>query len=180
VDHSPPFYSIEPDGTVHGLAVDVFNEAARRRGIRLVWTPLHDIPVETALDYRMVDVWPLVAATPEREARFYISEPWLESEYILVSTQEHPVSTPAEAAGKTIAHARLKFTGIIAGKYLSQSREKILILRSEALQALCRGEADAALVESRLIDSILLTRPDGCEKVSFTSPRFPARLRRLQ
>src|ERR1700676_4733854 len=60
VDQSPPFYEIQRDGSVRGLAIDVLNEAARRRGIRLIWMPLKDIPLDTALATHMVDLWPLV------------------------------------------------------------------------------------------------------------------------
>ncbi|HXJ42864.1 MAG TPA: transporter substrate-binding domain-containing protein, partial [Bryobacteraceae bacterium] len=85
VDHSPPFYSIAPDGSVSGLAVDVFNEAARRRGIRLQWIPTENVPLEDILSARKADMWPLVGATAERNRRFFLSRPWLESDYVLVS-----------------------------------------------------------------------------------------------
>jgi hypothetical protein len=167
VDQSPPFYSILPDGTVRGLAVDVLNEAARRRNIRLIWKPLHDVPVESALEKRIVQLWPLVGSTPERQKKFFLSKPWLESYYVLLSLQSHPTRNAIEAAGKVVAHARLKFTQIIADRQLSRSKEMVLLTRTEAIQAVCHGEAAAALVESRVLDAILLTRPEGCETASF-------------
>jgi ABC-type amino acid transport substrate-binding protein len=97
VDHSPPFYQFEENGPVTGLAVDVLNEAARRRGIRLIWTPLKDIPIDKALGDRVVQLWPLVGMTKERATKFYMSEPWLESDYILLSTRQAPIRTAAEA-----------------------------------------------------------------------------------
>lgn len=167
VDESPPFYSIRPDGSVVGLAVDVLNEAARRRNIHLEWVPLHDIPLDLALGKRMVQIWPLVGATPDRRKQFYMSQPWLESEYILVSLRDNPVRNPEEAAGKTVVHARLKFTKIIVDQYLSRSKELVRIYREQVIQSLCRGEAEAALVESRVLDAILLSRPAGCETARF-------------
>ena len=167
VNQSPPYYNIKPDGSVEGLAVDVLNEAARRRGIHLVWKPLHDIPVDDAFRTGIVDMWPLLGTTAARKASFFISEPWLESQYVLASLREAPVRNPAEAAGKVVAHARLKFTGIIAGKYLQRSRILVTHLRDEAIQAVCKGDASATLVESHVLDAILLTRPAGCEKANF-------------
>lgn len=76
VDHSPPFYAISPDGSVTGLAVDVFNEAARRKNIRLEWVPTQDVPIDDLLSKHRVDVWPLVGITQERQKKFYFTEPW--------------------------------------------------------------------------------------------------------
>lgn len=173
VDHSPPFYSIRPDGAVEGLAVDVLNEAARRRNIRLVWMPLHDIPLDSALETRLVQLWPLVGTTAERKAKFYMSQPWLESDYILLSLQENPIRNAAQAASKVVAHARLKFTKIIADLYLSHSQELVRVFRAEAVQAVCSGQAVAALVEGRVLDAILLARPPGCETAHFHISSLP-------
>src|SRR5580704_10901567 len=107
VDQSPPFYLIRPDGSVTGFAVDVLNEAARRKGIQLRWTPLHDLPLEDALKNRVVDLWPLVGITPEREASLHLTKPWIEADYVLVSLRDAPVRNAADAAGKSVAHARL-------------------------------------------------------------------------
>lgn len=173
VDESPPFYKIAPNGTVSGLAVDVLNEAARSRGIRLIWTPLHDMPLDDALKNRVVQLWPLVGSTKEREKMFYLSRPWLESDYILVSTQENPIRNAQDAAGKTVAHARLRFTKIIAQKYLPNSPEMVTIFREQAIQAVCTGKVQASLVESRVLDAILLIRPAGCETTRFNISNLP-------
>jgi diguanylate cyclase (GGDEF)-like protein/PAS domain S-box-containing protein len=167
VDQSPPFYLIQPDGSVRGLAVDVLNEAARRSGIRLRWVPVQDVPLDDLLKRRVVDMWPLVGVTPERRAMFHLTSPWIESEYVLLSRRESPIRTPTEAAGRTVAHARLRFTGMIAKEFLPRSNEAIRHLRSDAVQALCAGEADAVLIESNALDAIMLSRPAGCEKTTF-------------
>ena len=167
VDQSPPYYNIKRDGSVEGLAVDVLNEAARRRKIHLVWKPLHDIPVDDAMKSGIVDMWPLLGSTAARKASFFLSQPWLESQYVLASLREDPVRNPAEAAGKVVAHARLKFTAIVAAQYLSRSRIIVKHLRDEAIQAVCKGEASAVLVESHVLDAMLLTRPPGCETANF-------------
>ncbi len=167
VDQSPPFYLIQPDGSVRGLAVDVLNEAARREGLQLRWTPLDGTPLDDALNGRMVDLWPLVGYTPERGRMFHLTRPWIEAEYVLLSLRNHPVLTPDDAAGKTIAHARLRFTGLIANQFLSRSTITIRHLRADAVQALCEGEAAAALLESNALDAIMLSRPPGCESADF-------------
>ncbi len=167
VDQSPPFYLIQPDGSVRGLAVDVLNEAARRSGIRLRWVPTHDIPLDEVLRTGMADLWPLVGITKERSTVFHVTRPWIESEYVLLSRADHPIRTPEEAAGKTVAHARLRFTGMIAAEFLPRSILTVRHLRSEAVQALCEDEASTVLIESNALDAIMLSRPPGCEETAF-------------
>lgn len=56
VDDSPPVYTFGPDGKVSGLAVDILNEAARRKNIRLEWHPSQDIPLDQMLSSRRVQM----------------------------------------------------------------------------------------------------------------------------
>lgn len=167
VDHSPPFYSIRPDGSVTGLAVDVFSEAARRRKLKLVWVPLHDMPLDAALRQRTAQIWPLVSASDSRRKEFWLSDPWLESDFVIVSRAQHPIRNPDDAAGQTLAHARLTTTTSVARRFFPNSRELVRLYRADAIQSVCREEAGAALIESRMLDAILLTRPAGCEAVNF-------------
>src|SRR3954471_5738751 len=60
VDHSPPYYWVEPNGTVRGMAVDVFEEAARRLGMHLKWKPSTQ-SLDTLLQNHGVDLWPVVS-----------------------------------------------------------------------------------------------------------------------
>jgi hypothetical protein len=76
-DHTPPFYSFTADGQATGLAVEVLNEAARRAGYQLQWVPQTQLADES-IGAHAVDMWPLVARTAERSARFAFAEPWLE------------------------------------------------------------------------------------------------------
>lgn len=167
IDDSPPFYTFGPDGKVSGLAVEVLNEAARRKNIRLEWHPSMDVPLDQMLGSRRVQMWPLVGATPERQKQFYMTAPWLESDYVLLSLEGHRIRTAAEAAGETMAHARLRMTAIVAQKFLPHSQLLVKLRRADAIQAVCSGEARGAVVEGRVLDSLLLSRPPGCESARF-------------
>ncbi|MCU1329089.1 MAG: sensor signal transduction histidine kinase, partial [Bryobacterales bacterium] len=156
-----------------GLAVDVFEEAARRKHLRLKWVPTQDIPLDTLLAARTVHMWPLVGSTDERRKRFYLSEPWLESDYVLVSLESHRIRTADEAANEIVAQGRLHMTGIMARRFLSRSHMMVKLRRSDAIQAVCSGEARAAVVEGRVLDSLLLSRPSGCETARFNISALP-------
>ena len=173
VDHSPPFYQIGADGSVRGLGVDVLNEAARRRGMTIIWTPVKDIPLETALSSGVVDLWPLVAGTEARRKLFFVSDPWLESDYELISLKSRPIRNKADAAGQIIAHAQLKITTRIVHEHLTGSKFLVKKSREEGLQAVCDGIAAASVIENRVLDELLLNRPPGCESSNFAVAALP-------
>src|SRR5579872_5705332 len=73
----PPEHFVGKDGKAAGLAVDLIDEAARRRGIRLQWL-LEPEGSESALKAKKVDLWPLMTIRPERKGVVYITEPYRE------------------------------------------------------------------------------------------------------
>jgi len=172
-DNSPPEYIAGRDGSAEGFAVDVLNEAARRRNIHIRWVPVLDTLPDEALASRTIQMWPLAGATPERKAQFFFSEPWLESDYVLVSFRHRPVRRIQETAGLKIAHARLPLTTMIARRFLPQSEPVIMTSRISAVEAMCRGEVAAAMVESRIFDAMLLDRPDSCTDLALNIFRIP-------
>ncbi|MDR3698863.1 MAG: hypothetical protein P4L56_04455 [Candidatus Sulfopaludibacter sp.] len=69
--------------------------------------------------------------------------------------------------GRTIAIARLPLARQLARQFFPGSIEDPAPDRTNALQRLCRGQADAAFMEVRLLEAMLLRRPHGCETVDF-------------
>jgi ABC-type amino acid transport substrate-binding protein len=61
-DTAPPFTHRGAGGRAEGLAVDVLNEAARRRGIVLHWTTPGGA-AEKALEETRVDLWAVSRST---------------------------------------------------------------------------------------------------------------------
>lgn len=172
-DNSPPEYILHPDGSAEGFAVAVLNEAARRRNIHIRWVPVINMLPDEALASRMVQIWPLAGATPQRKAQFFFSEPWLESDYVLVSGKYKPVRNIQEAAGLKIAHARFPLTAMIARRLLPKSELVIMENRVRAVQAMCQGQVAAAMVESRILDAMMLERPDSCADLALNISRIP-------
>jgi len=100
--HSPPRQYVSDDGRPYGPSIETIREAARRAGIALKWTQVPDGPDE-ALAKGTVDLWPLVADLPERRARFYISEPYEESSFWLVSLRSLNLARE-DMFGRTLGH----------------------------------------------------------------------------
>src|SRR5579859_2738063 len=82
--NSPPYMLLASDGSATGVAVDILNEAARRRGIHLQWVPLR-ISIDESLSRGVVDMWPDVIMTPERQAHFHLTTEWLRTTTSVVS-----------------------------------------------------------------------------------------------
>ena len=158
VDHSPPYYFLRENGWVEGLAVDVIDEAARRQGIRIQWVPLSMAP-DVAFTRGLVDLWPILAITPERQRRFHLTKPWLINNFCVVRLDRGPLVPPP----RKLAVFHNPFIVQLARKRFPASVVEPKESRKKALEAVCQEEADASFVEARFLESELLKRPEVCE-----------------
>jgi signal transduction histidine kinase/AmiR/NasT family two-component response regulator len=159
---------IGTDGSPIGLAVELIDEAARRTHIRLQWVrKTGTTEIEDMLVRKQVDLWPLMTATPQRLTRMHVTIPWIENSYFLVSRKAAPLQNLAEAAGKRIVHANGAAASEISRKFLSRSETMPIRAALNVLGFVCRGEADAAFLEARTLEAVLLDRPKGCADVAF-------------
>jgi PAS domain S-box-containing protein len=162
IDNAPPYQMIRADGGVEGLSVDMLAAAAQRRGIPLTFVPIRGLQPDEAMRAGIVDIWPAAGAFDERRKWLHVTEPWLTNRYVLVTTSANVGENP-----RSIAHKRLPTIAPLVARRFPQARFLNVPERNDALQAVCRGEADAALFESRYMDRAVLERPSGCETVRF-------------
>ncbi|MFN7935294.1 MAG: response regulator [Bryobacteraceae bacterium] len=153
--HSPPYYTVT-DGGIQGLAHELITRAAANRNIRIHWVILTGT-MEQALDSNLVDLVPVVSYTPDRAAKWHLTKPWLQNRFSLV-TLARPTANPEHQ----IAHVGLPVTRALAQRAFPQARFIETPSRNDALAALCRNEAGAAFLEERIIQTLLLTRPESC------------------
>jgi PAS domain S-box-containing protein len=187
---APPYYSIRPDGSPAGLGVDVIDEAARRLRYPIKWVFIGpEESSEKAIQAGKIDMWPSMTVTPQRSSGphltgpwwrvlflyisslfsrspgLHLTEPWLQSNYFLLSLREKGYEKVSDFYGRPIAFVQSSFQTILAEKYLSHARLLRVNSAEEALQLVCSGQADAAFVEARAGQALLLKRPVGCEAV---------------
>ena len=164
-DHAPPFAFISPDGQLKGLSVDVFREAARREGIRIVWVPVDDY--KKALLARQVDMWTTMISTPERRVQFHLTRPWLRNNFCLLSRSDAGVGGTDDLKNRKVSFRSAQ----AIDRILQRSIPKAIAVRKrtqvESLQAVCSGETAAAFIEARSLEGLLLKRPAGCEAIDF-------------
>jgi len=164
VRNYPPYYFLSPGQPPSGVGVDVISSAAQRLGFPIVWTPLKagDLS-DLALREGRIDIWPALTATRERSSEVYLTEPWLQSSYFLLSLQEKGFKRVSDLDGRPVSFIPSRFQIELSNKHLSKARLLPENTPEEALQSVCRGKADAAFVEARSGQALLLKRPEGCE-----------------
>jgi PAS domain S-box-containing protein len=167
----PLLYFETPGGEPAGVAVDVLNEAARGLGVRLDWTKT-DTSSNEALRARAIDIWPtfpVLAVTPG----IVVTEAWLESTFLSISRAGPPGKSRAVRRVGTI---ELSFPVDIFAPKL-HGAERVAFNPNEPerfLEAVCAGDLDAAFVEARQFQSLLLNRPAGCNGVALEFGPEPA------
>ena len=160
-DDGPPFTIPTPAGPT-GLSVDVLEEAAQRRHVKLQWVRVNVRP-DVALQQGLVDAWAVLGATPERAARWHLSKPWMQNNFALISISQAAGEGLISPAGYRVAYPAFPLAQRIAGRFLATSHLVPVATYMAALQAVCRGEVKLALIEARAAEEFLMLRPDGCQ-----------------
>ena len=152
--HSPPRQYVSPSGQPYGPAIDVIRLAADHAGIALQWVAQPEGP-DAALENGTVDLWPLVARRPERLKRFYISDPYEEMSFWLVSLKQRGIGRPDDLAGY-----RLGFPGGLAARVAAKDFPRAIPVALEwgtTIRDLCEGRIDALVLQGSPIDNYTAT-----------------------
>lgn len=160
VDSAAPYQSWVPGVGPQGYSVDVLNEAARRKGVRLEWVSMPGGP-KVAFETKQVDLWPLVSVRAGKEWGVLMGQPWLQNFYAIV----HRASGEPDWHTARIAIGNLPYMRSQAALRYPDSTHSPHPDRSQALAAFCRGEAEATFLEARLLEPLLLARPPDCEQI---------------
>jgi signal transduction histidine kinase/ActR/RegA family two-component response regulator len=165
---------IGPNNLPTGLAVELIDEAARRRRIHLRWIAKTGVKdVDQMLLRNELDLWPLMTATPERLTRLHVTSPWIQNGYFLVSRKSSPVVSLQQAAGKRIAHSTGAAASEVSRSFLTNSIKVPVHGVSNVLEFVCQGKSDAAFLEARTLEALLLDRPRGCAEVAMNVLALP-------
>ncbi len=169
-DQSPPYTFWGSDGKVRGFAAEIVEEAARRKGYTLKWikTEVREGGCDAAIRGGRVDLCPAVGRIASRTRDFHISRPFLRNDFCLLSDLRRPVNS--ESGGDlALSLVNGPVTKERAAALFPNARHLLANSRVAAGQALCRGESSATLIETRLLQQILMRRPAGCEGVDFAN-----------
>ena len=174
-DQSPPYIAWNPGGPVKGFAVEIVDEAARRQGYTLRWVKMESGSggCDAAIRANRVDLCPVVSRLESRLRDYHISRPWLRNDFCLLSDRQKPANWGPADSGQTLSLVNGPVTRQRAAQLFPKMRHLLANSRIGAVQSLCRGESDAALIETRLLQQILMRRPEGCRFTDFESQILP-------
>jgi signal transduction histidine kinase/DNA-binding response OmpR family regulator len=163
----PPSQFLAKDGSAKGAVIDVMEEAARHRGIRLIWVN-GGVGSERSLSAGEADIWPIFSDLPWRRSRFFVSRPYSFVRYWLVVDQNSPLTNSNQMKGRTIA---AKYPpGMMEASarwFFPEARVERQPDDSGIFHAICSGEADGAIVAERVEQRIGEVRTGACAGHSF-------------
>jgi PAS domain S-box-containing protein len=165
LEGSPPFGKWT-DGKPTGMLVELLELAAQRKSLRLAWTRT-PAGGETSLRKGLIDVWPGMGHTPEREALFHITKPYLHNDFCLISKIGSGIHAVGDCWRRKVSYVNGPVTRRLAAKFLAEADRQPSTSRLDAVVAVCRGEAEAAFTEMRFVQEAMLSRPDGCQDLRF-------------
>lgn len=171
-DQAPPYYFRDKSGKPVGLAVDVLSEAARRSGVKLEWVFVGQGP-DYGLEQGKVSIWPALTLTPQRYRRWYSTTPWLTNNFILLTRADTIVPKLRNGEGSVLGHFRAPFVGGLAQRLFPRSGRRSFPNRETAIQAMCANDVDGVILEARILETLVLKRPQGCEATDFELHPLP-------
>ena len=143
---TPPYNTVAPDGSPQGPYVDIFAEACRRLRIPIEWVYVREGP-EVGLQSGKVDLWTSLGDLPERRKILYISKPWDISSNWMVTLESSKISSPADTAGRSVAHSNITLYESLARSAFPHARLITTGSSSESvLEAVCQGTADSGVL----------------------------------
>lgn len=165
MNSSPPLTEIQEDGKPIGLAVELINEAARRRHIALEWIPT-DIQSDRAMSSGFVDLWPVVGVSEQRRRMFHLTEPWFFNTFCVIEKQHGTDRMRGNLVNKKVAYTGFPLATLIAQRVLPGAQLVSMEYRAAVLEAVCSGAAAAGFEEASYTSILMLNRPPVCRDVA--------------
>jgi ABC-type amino acid transport substrate-binding protein/nitrogen-specific signal transduction histidine kinase len=152
----PPYCIVNPDGSVTGFSVELLRAAMKAMGRDVAFKTGAWEELKRDLVEKRIEVLPLVGRTPEREAIYEFTVPYLVMHgTIIVRDDTADIKAPADLAGKKVAVLR----GDNAEEYLRKAKlgAEIIPLDSfdTALRRLSGGSYDAVVIQKLVAMQII-------------------------
>ncbi len=168
-DFAPPYYFQKPDGTIAGVAVEVFTKAASQLDFDVRFVHLSGTPDKFLLSHA-VDFWPVLTITDQRLRDFHMTKPWLFNTFCLLRRKGGTLPT---GHNLRIAHWVNPVNAANAKRFFPEAVHLPRPNRDEVMAAVCSGLADGGIIEVRVLDSLLLERPSTCQNVALFKQSIP-------
>lgn len=145
-----PLHFTGSSGRPAGLAVDLVNEAARRKGITLEWVE------GTGFNQEAMDFWVLLTIREDRLKGVHFTEPYLRAESSFLVRADSPVRDARELARARVSHISSGANRDLVRQMFPEVTAVQRTTSTEALQELIDGRVDAAFIDQYALFSSLL------------------------
>jgi len=154
----PPFAIVLDDGSAGGFSVELMRAALAAMGRKVVFTVGPWGEIKQKLEDGHLDALPLVGRSPEREAVFDFTAPYIRLYgAVFVRNDEEAIKTPEDLKGHRVGVMQ----GDNAEEFMRRKKftDKLVTTPTfeEAMQKLAAGELDAVVVQ-RLVGLNLIER----------------------
>lgn len=162
MENAPPWYLLRPDKGVEGPLVEIVEEAARRRGIRIRWEP-DPVGPEHGLTAGNADLWGMMGRLPSRIGRFPMTDSWIHLTYVLTSAVSCSAPPDFVPTPHTIAHRNSAVVNVMLSRFPGVV-EIPVETHADGLRAVCSGAAEAALIAEASQPGGYWDAPTGCRE----------------
>lgn len=161
----PLLNHVEPDGQHTGIAAEMTEQVAQRIGIGVQVLPFDNVgEMIEALRRGHIDLIPFFTRTPEREAEFVYSRPYVEMPYVIVARTNAPLYYDLHSLrGKRLALPRLHPLRPLLAQRYGEIQIVEVADGNRAMDAVADGSADAA-VEVKLFANLRI-EGDGDDRL---------------
>ena len=136
-----PMHFRGPDGTPSGLAVELVQRAAAKRGVKLEWV------VGSTFNPEHMDLWVLFTVRPDRLKSIHFSEPYLQTENCFIVLADSPYFQLSDLKNARISHNSLFVVEDALAKLLPGAKRLATDGNLAAIEALRKGEVEVAFVD---------------------------------
>lgn len=150
-----PFHFRGTDGAPTGLAVELVQTAARRRGIRLEWTQVAGSATDP-IHSGDLDFWVLLTIRPERRKLVHITDPYLVTETCFLVRADGPFQNLEQLQRTRVSFLDFGIHRTVLNSLLPEMKPVVVESSREAVTAVTEGRADAAYVDQFAAVSALL------------------------
>jgi signal transduction histidine kinase/CheY-like chemotaxis protein len=165
-EDSPPVQSVMANGLPSGVSIDIVREAARRRGIQLIWVRSY-VGAEKSLRAKEVDLWPVFSEWPWRTSQYFVSRPYAYVRYWLVVNQNSSLTSASQMKGRTLAIRSGSTDEAASRLFFPEAPVRPQSDMAGSFRAVCSGEADAGLMPERLEHHLPDVQTGPCAGHSF-------------
>ncbi|MES2693335.1 MAG: transporter substrate-binding domain-containing protein, partial [Verrucomicrobiota bacterium] len=145
-----PLHFAGADGRPAGLAVDLVNEAARRKGIKLEWVN------GSGFDQPKMDLWVLLTIREDRRKGVHFTEPYLRAESSFLVRADSPIRDARELARARVSHISSGANRDLVRQMFPEVTAVSRPSSTEALQELLDGRVDAVFLDQYALFTSLL------------------------